>query len=331
MKNYIYISLALAATMFTACGSDDEILEIPNTTPTEASAKDTEFTIIAQLPENSITRLAATDNSSGSTYGMDFAWENNEYIQFYYNTSSGWVKESRPAKNITDGTATFTLASGKEPSASGNYLYATKLSLSATEDSKGSDSSTADIAYFYIDCQKWIYDNLTDVGNNNPMFGAVQYSASTSFSSTLIFKNVCALLKFDLTLPDEVGTITGVDIYGYNTKEENLTFRQNLKVTGSTGIPEFIDDAVTYKTTTKEKRNNNHLSVSSKSFSVTSNKITLYAFIIPQSINGIHIKLTDSNSATYTKSKKFDSPQTLDAGKMYGVKVTNASSWSVSK
>lgn len=325
MKKFIYTTIALAATMFAACSSDDDIQTIND--------NNKEFTIIAQLPENSTTRMTATDNSSVSTYGMDFAWVENEYIYFYYNMSSDmssvWSKKTRPAKNISNGTATFTLASGEDPSASGNYLYASKLSLSATDDSKGSDSSTADIAYFYIDCQKWIYDNLTDVGNNNPMFGAVKYTTGTSsYSSTLKFYNVCALLKFDLTLPDGVETITGVDIYGYNTKEENLTFRQNLKVTGSTGIPEFIDDAVTYKTK-KEKRNNNHLSVSSKSFSVTSNNITLYAFIIPQSINGLYIKLTDSSSKTYTNYKKFTSPQTLEAGKMYGVKVTKESSWTV--
>ena len=60
MKKYIYISMALAATMFTACNSDDnDIIQTNN---------DEGITVYAQLPQEVTTRVSYADESAGSTY-----------------------------------------------------------------------------------------------------------------------------------------------------------------------------------------------------------------------------------------------------------------------
>lgn len=317
MKKYIYMMMALAATMFTACNSDDDIQSNEN--------ESREFTIIASLPQDQVatTRVVATDNSdvSSGTYGMSFKFTLNEYFRFYYRSSSQFERTNRPAKDVspTDGGPTASFSLSTAPGGENYYVYASNIQL-GSDSSKGSNDTDSPYGYFYLEVNNCIYNNLTDVQTNNPLFGVVKYTTSTTFAS-LNFKNVCSLVRFDITLPEGVTSITGVDIYGYNTSSENLVFGKNLKVTGSDGSAVFVDETITYGEKSRSTRSSNHYAISGKSFTVTENKLTLYAIMIPQTINGLYVQLNDGTH-TYTKSKKFTSAATLEAGTMYGVKLT---------
>ena len=118
MKKYIYISMALAATMFTACSSDDALDNIEN--GTAADNKEQPITIVANLPQESATRVSYTDDSEGTTYSLTPAWAEGDKVRYDYRTSTD-EKKRTVGVIITDGIGTFNLNDG-DPAAS-SYIY----------------------------------------------------------------------------------------------------------------------------------------------------------------------------------------------------------------
>ncbi len=332
MKKYIYTTIAIAATMFAACSSDDDI--VTNNT------NDQEFTIIAKLPESAMTRMAGTDESAGTTYSMKFDWQTTDQVRFYYyynknvsgTPTSTYDAFDRPINNTstlsTDGFAQFNL--GTRPGQS-CYVYASWVNFSNSTLTV-SDAAAA-TATVHINHDTRVYNSASDVANNNPMFGAVSYTAPSgnvnyNTQGTLNFKNVCALMKFSLTLPDVDGaSISDVSIQQYNgspAKAVNPVTRRYYTITGSTGVIAPLVDG-----SHAETKASGGYKVTGKSFAVTNNQITLYAIVHPQTWDGISIILKDSKNKTYTFQKT--GSQTLETGKMYGVNVTKASSWTVTE
>lgn len=304
MKNCIYFVLAFIAMSFVACSADDEPTQIKN---------EKEFTIIAKLPEPMITRTTVTDNSTADNYSMSFAWKAGDKVKFHIlKNDNSWITSEREA-SISGSDATFTL--GSHPAAS-SYIYGcTNTSIST---SKTADATYASTANFYLDCQKFIYTSLDDIASKNPMFGVIPVQTKdTEIPSIMQFKNVCSILKFTVKLPGEVATVSAIKIRGYNTNPigDGIKIRQNLQITGSTGAAEFLstnyDDS--------SKNTDGSYEVTGKSFDVTAGEIVFYAIMIPQELKGLYLQLNGSD--TYKKTKKFAEPITLEAGKMYGVKL----------
>lgn len=305
MKKCIYFAMAFAAMTMAACSADDELVNVEN---------NQQYTIIGELPQPMTTRTVATDESDANGYAMSFEWKNDDAVRFHYiKKNDAWLNVTRTS-TITDGKATFTL--GTRPAAS-SYIYGcTNVNLNT---SKTSDATTASTANFYLNNQAYIFTSMDDIAKYNPMFGVIPVQSSdTEIPSIMQFKNVCSILKFTVKLPGEVATVSAIKIRGYNTSANGdaIKIKQNLQITGSTGAAEFLS---TNYDDSSAKNADGSYEVTKKSFDVTAGEIVFYAIMIPQELNGLYLQLNGSD--TYKKTKKFAEPITLEAGKMYGVKL----------
>lgn len=305
MKKCIYFVLAFIAMSFVACSADDELVNVEN---------NQQYTIIGELPQPMTTRTVATDESDAKGYAMSFEWKTGDEVRFHYIFKDDAWQSVTKTSTITNGKATFTL--GSHPAAN-SYIYGcTNVNLNT---SKTSDATTASTANFYLNNERYIFTSMEDIAKYNPMFGVIPVQTSdTEIPSKMQFKNVCSILKFTVKLPVEVATVSAIKIRGYNKSDngDGIQIKQNLQITGSTGAAEFIS---TNYDDDKNKNATGSYEVTGKTFGVTDGEIVFYAIMIPQELKGLYLQLNSSD--TYKKTKKFAAPITLEAGKMYGVKL----------
>lgn len=320
MKKFFYISLALAAITFTSCGSDDILEDIENENQAVENTEP-EFTIIANLPQDGITRMSGTDANNI----MTFDWESGDRVRFYYYASSPATYQvfDQSIRNestmATDGFAKFQL--GTRPAQS-CYVYASWVNFSNTNLTV-SDAAAA-TATVFVNSDNRVYNTPDDVADNNPMFGAVSYtspggSVTYDTEGTLNFKGVHALLKFTLTLPSGHGSkITDVSIQKWSgTKVSNPVTRRYYQITGSTNAIEKLVDGSHSETTAS-----GGYKVTGKSFSVTDDKITLYAIVHPQEWAGLCVTVKDDSATPNTYYYKKTGTITLETGNMYRINGT---------
>ncbi len=320
MKKYIYISMALAATMFTACSSDDALDNIENGNQTVSNAEQ-EFTIIANLPKDGATRMAGTDENNI----MKFDWESGDQVRFYYyydnSGTSTYNTFDRSISNTetmaTDGFAKFSL--GTRPGQN-CYVYASWVNFSTSNLTV--ENAAAETATVYVNSQNRVYNTTDDVADNNPMFGAVYYtspSGSVEYDTegVLNFKTVSALLKLTLTLPSGHGSnITDVKIQQWSgTKASNPVIRRYYRITGSTNAIDKLVD-------TDHEEKTGGYSVTGKAFAVTDDKITLYAIVHPQEWAGLCVTVKDDSATPNTYYYKKTGTKTLETGNMYRINGT---------
>lgn len=315
MKKSILFALLTGAFVMTSCSSDDDVIADVNT--------DSEFTILAKLPQTASTRMTGVDTSDGSGYGMKFSWESTDQVRFYYWALNKDTQQNtyqvfdRPLSNkdkLEDDGGIGKFKLGTRPNQNCN-VYASwgKFSVS---DFTVPDAAAA-TATVFVNSDERVYDNVTDVTADNPMFGVVSYTSpkgSVEYNE-MTFAPVHALLKLMLSFPEEVTSISEVSIQKWNgTKATNPITRRYYKITGSSGSIESLVDASHDETTAS-----GGYKVTSKSFTVTDKKITLYALVHPQDWDGISITVKDNSSNTYTYTST--GSNTLKVGEMYGIKA----------
>ena len=316
MKKFFYISLALAAITFTSCGSDDILEDIENENQAVENTEP-EFTIIANLPQDGITRMSGTDANNI----MTFDWESGDKVRFYYYRSDTYKQYdlgfTNEATLATDGFAKFTLTQSPSQSC---YVYASWVKFSAGNFVLS--DAAAETATVTVNSFKYVYNTTDDVADNNPMFGAVLYtspdgSVNYDTEGTLNFKGVHALLKFTLTLPSGHGdNITDVNIQQWDgSATSDPVTRRDYEITGST-------NAIAPASSPKEKNEPGGYQVSEKSFSVTDDKITLYAIVHPQEWAGLCVTVKDDSATPNTYYYKKTGTITLETGKMYRINGT---------
>ncbi len=327
MKKYIYISMALAATMFTACSSDDALDNVEN--GTAADKKEKPITIVANLPQESATRVSYTDVSDGSTYSLTPAWEGEETVRCKIIRNSS-VNTSNRSITVNDGIATFDLQAAPD---NNTYFYGYHPSgidyscTPSTSDNGATCSWTIPGSGSYSNAVI-IYNQASDLKSKNLLIGKGFYGTSTT-GINMDFKNVYALLKFKIYVPyDGSGSdynasrFTTVTIKGWNgSTATDVAVGGDVTMTGSTGNIAWSN------TTSGEYTRTANINLTNNGTNDTSSKsgyrlATLYVLVTPQTWPGLYLSATDNatNPHTYTYTKT--GSHTFEAGKMYGINIT---------
>lgn len=299
MKKNIYYALAIAATtLFAACSSDDDML-----TNVE---EDHGITIIANLPQNGITRVAYTETSTGSTYGIKETWESGDKLKCTYWQSG---QESQRAENNDVNFETGAVTINKTPAANAYvYLsYPSSLVSATVADAAGTNSTWAPTGQ-----ANYVFATVNEVAEKNLLVGSFQYTDNKTQTVTL--QNAYALLKFSVKVPTTEASIKNITIGRLNdggTARATINCRGSIVMTGSDiSFSNLQTGAVQ--------------SSSSATFTLTGEgtykEATFYALVIPQEFtNGLYLELKDAADATYKYLKA--GTVTLEGGTMYGIKA----------
>lgn len=315
MKKYLFFIAASMTLAFTSCDNADDKIE---------SAKDFNkgFTFNAVLPQQpASTRLAAADNGTYVTFSWSSDNPNNrDLIRFHYqnaDASDAWFQVNR-LPTISDNKATFSLTQTPKEN---SYVYGCNHT---NYKSKYNDASSA---LFLIDPRDHIFNNLDDLGKCNPMLGVIQKS-DKSIPNTMYFKNICALLKFTITLPVTDKNVTEIKISDYySSAPHDFTYGRWAVQFNSDGTYSYngVSGGKPVDGSTANAQSN--LNRKGLTWATTSGTITFYAVILPQDISGIQLEVTVAGGAKYTKHTQFASTKTLTAGKMYTINLTNSEGW----
>lgn len=299
MKKNVYTAIAFAVVaLFAACSSDDDML-----TSVEENQG---ITIIANLPHDAITRVAYTDTSDGSTYGVKETWESGDKLKCtYWQSGQGSQRAENNDVNYETGAVTIT----KTPAANAYvYLsYPTDLSTPTVADAAGTTSTWAPTGQ-----ANYVFSTINEVAEKNLLVGSFQYTDNKTQTVTL--QNAYALLKFSVKVPTTEASIKNITIGRLNdggTGRATINSRGKIVMTGSEiSFSDYVTGAVQ--------------SSSSAIFSLTGDgtykEVTFYALVIPQEFtNGLYLELKDAADATYKYLKA--GTVTLVGGKMYGIKA----------
>ena len=299
MKKNVYTAIAFAAVaLFAACSSDDDML-----TSVEENQG---ITIIANLPHDAITRVAYTETSAGSTYGVKETWEENDKLRCTYWQDG---QASQRSENNTVAFETGAVTIGKTPAANAYvYLsYPTDLSTPTVADAAGTTSTWAPTGQ-----ANYVFSTINEVAEKNLLVGSFQYTDNKTQTVTL--QNAYALLKFSVKVPTTEASIKNITIGRLNdggTDRATINCRGKIVMTGSEiSFSDYVTGAVQ--------------SSSSAIFSLTGDgtykEVTFYALVIPQEFtNGLYLELKDAAGTTYKYLKA--GTVTLEGGMMYGIKA----------
>lgn len=302
------MSMALAATIFAGCSSEDDNF-ISNDNNEQG------LTIIAKVPQeksNAGTRAIYEDTSDGSTYTTKVSWNTGDGARYALIHNSSASKDSKTF-TITDGKGVFTL--GVRPDDK-TYLYVAHpiSGINASGVDIASNSSTFTITPKYGN-QGYIYSNITEFNERNILVGCQYYQNKASLDDMEItFKNTFALLKFQLQLPKTANSrIEYTKIMGWDGSDtKNVIYGGNVTMTGSTeGIAWSGTTSGYYEAT----RNFSFTTPDGKDYKTA----TFYALVTPQTFNGLYLEVKDHASVVYTYKAAGDVE--LKAGYMYGIKA----------
>lgn len=299
MKKNVYTAIAFAAVaLFAACSSDDDML-----TSVEENQG---ITIIANLPHDAITRVAYTETSAGSTYGVKETWESGDKPKLYWTEDNSTYKSGNYSVDVETGALS---GFNKQPyTDSYLYLYYPNSVSSSYGDSKLTISPTGQAGY--------IFATINEVAEKNLLVGSFQYKSTADKTHVVEMQNAYALLKFSVKVPTTEATTTKVEFGNANsgvTGKGKMSLVQGSVALDGTNAPEWT-------------KTDNATSIT-KSINLTLNAIggsnyketTFYALVIPQTFdNGLYLAVT-AGGTTYTYVK--GGSQVLEAGMMYGIKA----------
>ena len=297
MKKNVYTAISFAVVaLFSACSSDDDML-----TSVEENQG---ITIIANLPQNGITRVAYEDTSDGSTYGVKETWQSDDKPKLCWTEDNSTYKQGNYSVNVETGALS---GFRKTPSTDSYlYLYYPNSVTSSYGDSKLTISPTGQAGY--------IFSTINEVAANNLLLGSFQYKSTDDRAHVVEMQNAYALLKFSVKVPTTEAKIKNITIGGLNdggTGREDINCRGKIVMTESAiSFSDLATGAVQSSTGVE--------------FSLTGDgtykEVTFYALVIPQKFtNGLYLELKDAANAKYNYLK--DGTVTLEGGKMYGVKA----------
>ena len=144
------------------------------------------------------------------------------------------------------------------------------------------------------------------------------------------FKNVYALLKFNIYIPYEKNTeyavsrFTSITLKGFDgTSATNVSINGKVTITGSTGEIVWSDKEAGQYTRSA------NMALTSDISSKSGYRLgVLYVLVTPQTWNGLYLSATDNanqvdssysnHTYVYTKTGNIS----LEAGKMYGINIT---------
>lgn len=307
MKKYIYMSMALAATMFTACSSDDnDIIQTNN---------DEGITVYAQLPQEVTTRVSYADESVGSTYSLKPSWEGGDNIRFTYYWNNSGTETLRNEPSVSVNIETGAATTGKTP-LTNTYVYAAYPSgITSSNSIPSSDGPSITYTIDNSNVQYNVFGSLEDLKAKNILVGNFQYTGDKT--SIVQFKNVYALVKFQVKVPSSASNLTSITIGCLNkTKTDRGTIigRGNIQVTN--------DGAISWVSTSNAPATLPSGKTVSLSGDGEYKEAVFYALIVPQTFNyGLYLEVED-NAATPVKYYYLkDGEVTLEMGYMYGVKA----------
>ncbi len=298
MKKNIYYTMAIVATtLFTACSSDDDML-------TNVEEENQGITIIANLPQNGITRVAYEDTSDGSTYGVKETWESGDQPKLYYTEDNSTYKDGNYSVVVETGALS---GFGKTPyTDSYLYLYYPNNVGSSYGDSKLTISPTGQASY--------IFATINEVAEKNLLVGSFQYQSTADRAHVVEMQNAYALLKFSVKVPTTETSIKNIKIGGLNKNgngRASIYKQASIVMTG---------DAISYPNTENGSIDSPSSAVYTLTGDGTYKEVTFYALVIPQKFTyGLYLELKDAADATYKYLKA--GTVTLEGGKMYGVKA----------
>lgn len=299
MKKNVYTAIAFAAVaLFAACSSDDDML-----TSVEENQG---ITIIANLPQNGITRVAYTETSAGSTYGVKETWESGDKPKLW------WTEDNSNYRNFSYSVdvETGALSEFDKTPYTDSYLYLHYPNgvTSSYGDSKLTISPTGQANY--------IFKTINDVAAQNLLIGSFQYTGNTTQTVTL--QNAYALLKFSVKVPTPAETITKVEFGNANngvTGKGKMSLAQGSVALDGTNAPVWTAPDGAKSSISKSIT----LTLNAVAGSDTYKETTFYALVIPQTFdNGLYLAVTAGGTEyKYVKGGS----QVLQAGMMYGIKA----------
>ena len=304
----IYLMMAVAATMFVACSSDDDMLT------TNEEMQDQGITVYTQLPQEITTRVSYADESEGSTYSLKPSWEEGDNIRFTYwwNDGSSNVQRSEN-RSVTIATGAATIA--KTPIAS-TYVYAlypTDIASSYSIPSSDGPSITYTISNSNV--QYNVFGSLDDLKAKNILVGNFQYTDSKT--SIVQFKNVYALLKFQVKVPSTASNLKSITIGCLNNAKTDrgaIIGRGNVQLTS--------DGTISWVSTSNAPIQLPSGKTVSLSGTGEYKEAVFYALAVPQTFsNGLYLEVTDDAATPNTYYYLKEGEVTLAMGYMYGIKA----------
>lgn len=303
----IYLMMAVAATMFVACSSDDDMLT------TNEEMQDQGITVYTQLPQKITTRVSYADESEGSTYSLKPSWESGDNIRFTYWWNNKGTETLRNEPSVSVNISTGAATTGKTP-LSNTYVYAAyPSSITSSNTIPSSDGPSITYTIDNSNVQYNVHGSLDDLKAKNILVGNFQYTDNKT--STVQFKNVYALLKFQVKVPSTASNLKSITIGCLNndkTKRGAIIGRGNVQLTSDGTISWVSTDYAPIQLP------------SGKTVSLSGDgeykEAVFYALAVPQTFkNGLYLEVTDNADATYYYMKAGE--VTLERGYMYGVKA----------
>lgn len=300
MKKNVFTAIAFAAVaLFAACSSDDDML-----TSVEENQG---ITIIANLPHDAITRVAYTETSAGSTYGVKETWEENDKLRCTY-----W-QDGQASQRSENNTVAFEMGAvtiGKTPAANA-YVYLSYPTdswlIPTVADAAGTTSTWEPTGQ-----ANYVFSTINEVAEKNLLVGSFQYTDNKTQTVTL--QNVYALLKFSVKVPTTEASIKNIKIGRLNNdgnSRASIYKKASIVMTG---------DAISYPKTENGSIDSPSSAVYALTGDGTYKEATFYALVIPQEFtNGLYLELKDAAGTTYKYLKA--GTVTLEGGMMYGIKA----------
>lgn len=304
-----YLMMAVAATMFVACSSDDEMIT------NNDEIQDQGITVYAQLPQEITTRVSYADESVGSTYSLKPSWESDDKIRFTYWWNNSGTEGQRNEPSISVNIETGAATTSKTP-LTNTYVYAAyPSSITSSNTIPSSDGPSITYTISNSDVRYNVFGSLEDLKAKNILVGNFQYTGSKT--SIVQFKNVYALLKFQIKVPSTASNLKSITIGSLNNAKDNrgaIIGTGNVQLT-SDGTISWVDTGNAPATLPSDKT----VGLSGEG---EYKEAVFYALIVPQTFNnGLYLEVQDDAATPVTYYYLKEGELTLNMGYMYGIKA----------
>lgn len=304
----IYLMMAVAATMFVACSSDDDML----TTNEENQG----IKIYANLQNQASTRVSYEDTSEGTTYSTKAKWESGDrvYVAHRYkdSESSTEYKNDRPI-DTSDGSFYLT-----QTPYTNSYIYCWYPASSYT-GSVTNDATSSTCTIKPSKNQSYIFDDIAEMKSKNILVGSIKFNSGDKKGDKRVVNmhNIYALLKFTIKVPTNETKYNVETIRSWTgTALGSVEFNNGgtVTITGGSSTPAWSNlNTGRYTSSTQY----NLADIGDDTYKLAE----FYALVTPQTFQGLYLEIKDNAatpvSYTYTANGNVE----LAAGYMYHIKA----------
>lgn len=305
----IYLMMALAATMFTACDSEDNLI----TTNEENQG----IKIYANLQNQASTRVSYEDNSVGTNYSTKAEWESGDYVYVAHRYDVGGTsteyKNNRPI-DTSDGSFYLTQTPYTD-----SYIYCWYPS-SSYSGAVTNDATSSTCTIKPSKNQTYIFDDMAEMKSKNILVGSIKFNSGDKKGDHRVVNmhNIYALLKFTIKVPTEATKYNVETIRSWTGTAQGTVEYNNSGTVTITGGSSTIAWSGLH---TGRYTSSTLYDLEDIDGDDTYKLAEFYALVTPQTFSGLYLEIKDNAAPSVSYTYKATGDVELAAGYMYHIKA----------